>query len=110
MWKAILLLILIDVLWLWITKNWSTTIIRRVQLLPIQVRWIPAITVYFALAYLLGLATSGWQAFYIGLATYAVYDMTNYSIFTQYDFKFAIVDILWGGALFASVYAILQRV
>jgi uncharacterized membrane protein len=101
---------LIDVPWLWITKNWSTTVIRRVQLLPLQVRWIPAIAVYVALAYLLGLATSGWEAFYMGLATYAVYDMTNYATFTQYNIKFAIVDILWGGTLFAAAYAILQKV
>jgi len=109
MWKAFIILLLIDIPWLFLTKNWSTTIIRRVQLLPLEVRWIPALAVYVALAYLVGLATSGWQAFYMGAAIYAVYDMTNYSTFAQYDLKFALTDIVWGGTLFAATYALLKR-
>ena len=108
MWKAFIILLLIDMPWLWLTKNWSTTAIRRVQLLPIKIRWIPAIAVYVALAYLIGFATSVLEAFCIGAAVYAVYDMTNYATFTQYDLKFALTDIVWGGTLFATTYAVLK--
>ena len=110
MWKAFIILVLIDMPWLWLTKNWSTTVIRRVQLLPLEIRWIPAIAVYVALAYLVGFATSGWQAFFMGAAIYAVYDMTNYATFTKYDIKFALTDIVWGGTLFAATHMLLKKV
>jgi len=110
MWKAFIILLLIDMPWLWLTRDWSTTAIRRVQLIPIEIRWIPALAVYAALAYLVGLATSGWQAFSIGAAVYAVYDMTNYATFKHYDLTFALTDIVWGGVLFTGTYMLLKQV
>ena len=43
------------------------------------------------------------------ICIYAVFDLTNYSIFTDYDIRFAIADTLWGGVLFVLTrYLMLQ--
>ena len=41
--------------------------------------------------------------FLLGLLTYGIYDFTNYAIFTKWDLKASIVDMIWGGVLFALV-------
>jgi uncharacterized membrane protein len=55
------------------------------------------------------LARSTTEAAAIGAATYAVYDFTNYATLTKYDFNFAVVDTIWGGALFSLVRLVGQR-
>jgi uncharacterized membrane protein len=41
--------------------------------------------------------------FLFGIVLYGVYDMTNYSILKAWPLKLALVDILWGGVLNASM-------
>lgn len=72
-------------------------------------RWQGAPVVYIALAYLLLQTHSNLQAFLTGLATYAVYDFTNYATLTNYDLKFAIADSLWGGVVFTIVRQVAIR-
>lgn len=69
--------------------------------------WAGAV-VYFAMAFLLLQTKTPQQAFYYGLATYAVYDFTNLATLKQYDPKFAVADSIWGGILFAIARSILN--
>ena len=41
------------------------------------------------------------DAFILGIFLYGVFDMTNITMFTNYSWKTAITDTLWGGTLFA---------
>ena len=41
------------------------------------------------------------DAFILGIFLYGVFDMTNITMFTNYSWKTAIADTLWGGTLFA---------
>jgi len=41
-----------------------------------------------------------WEAGLLGLATYAVFEFTNYAMFKNYDLKIAIMDSVWGATLF----------
>ncbi len=70
---------------------------------------LPAAVVYIALGYLVLQTKTPLEAFYIGAATYAVYDFTNLATLKNYDFSFALVDSLWGGILFALVRFLLNR-
>jgi len=70
---------------------------------PLRVRWEGVPIVYVALAILIQSARSTAEAGVIGLAAYAIYDFTNYSILANYDLQFAITDSLWGGILFMIV-------
>jgi uncharacterized membrane protein len=99
-----LLTLAIDVPWLYGNMEWSGSVIRRVQGTPIKLRYAPAVVVYVAIAYLILKCRSPLEAALTGLATYAIYDFTNYSTLRHYDLTFAITDTLWGGALFWLVY------
>lgn len=59
--------------------------------------------VYLALAYLIQQTRSNTDAFFTGLAVYAVYDFTNYATLTNYDLMFGVSDSIWGGVLFTIV-------
>ena len=96
--------LLIDVPWLYFNSGWSSELIRGIQGSPLSIRILPALLVYVAIGYLVSTATSIGNAAAIGVATYAVYDFTNYATLARYDPLFAVVDSLWGGALFALTY------
>ena len=70
---------------------------------PLRVRWEGVPIVYAALALLLQSARSTAEAGVIGLASYAIYDFTNYSTLVKYDLSFAVADSIWGGVLFSIV-------
>ena len=38
--------------------------------------------------------------FLFGIVVYGIYDMTCAALFTKWDIKLAIIDILWGGFVF----------
>jgi uncharacterized membrane protein len=50
------------------------------------------------------------EAFYVGAATYAVYDFTNLATLKNYDVKFAFADSLWGGILFYIGHTVLEKI
>lgn len=45
----------------------------------------------------------------VGLLVYAVYNATNLATFSQYSWRVALMDTLWGGILFTTVSFILTR-
>lgn len=83
---------------------------------------VPALGVYIAIA--LGLAlfvlpkarelSSMWHAAAFGAAfgavTYAVFELTNYSIVNGWPPIVVVVDILWGAAMCAIITAVVVRV
>jgi len=105
-----LIALLIDVPWLYLNQGWSSELIRGIQGSAISVRVLPALVVYVAIGYLISTATSIGGAAALGVATYAVYDFTNYATLKNYDPRFAVVDTLWGGLLFGFTYAASQRI
>lgn len=49
-------------------------------------------------------------AFIFGASIYAIYDFTNMTVLTNWSWKFAIVDTVWGGVLVAITVAIAKGV
>ena len=43
------------------------------------------------------------EAFLLGALIYGVFEFTNMSIFKKWELKTVIMDIMWGGTLFAGV-------
>jgi uncharacterized membrane protein len=106
--KTSAILVLVDMFWLLTGGIYARNMTERIQGSPIHVRYIGAIIVYLCLAHLLLETTSLKHAFITGVCTYAVYDFTNYALFDQYDWKFAIADSLWGGILFVGARHLLK--
>ena len=108
--KTAAVLFFVDLFWLGTGGIYGRAIIERIQGESISFRAIGGIIVYLFLAYLVLETTSYQQAFFHGLAVYGVYDFTNYTVFRQYDWKFAIADTIWGGILFVCSRYLLKRV
>jgi uncharacterized membrane protein len=104
------LTLLIDIPWLYTNLGWSSDLIRGIQGSEISLRVWPALVVYVAIGYLISTATSVTGAMALGVATYAVYDFTNYATLAKYDPLFAVVDTLWGGVLFGLVFSAAKRI
>lgn len=107
---ATLLLFLFDLPWLFLIGDTAQRLIMNIQGSEIKLRYIPALVVYLALAYLVLKTETPLEAFKVGVAVYAVYDMTNYAMFKNYTLSFAIMDSIWGGILLASVRYALDRI
>lgn len=106
--KTAAILVLVDMFWLLTGGIFARQMTQRIQGHPIQFRFISAVIVYLAMAYMLLQVTSYKQAFMYGVCIYAVYDFTNYALLTNYDLKFALADTLWGGILFAAGFHLLK--
>jgi len=105
---TILIIIAIDLPWLYFGSSMSGPMIKAIQGSDISLRWIPALLVYVAVAYLVHLPKTNMEAFLLGLCVYGVYDGTNYASLKDYTLTFAILDTLWGGTLFVLVHNALQ--
>jgi uncharacterized membrane protein len=106
---AFLILLALDLPWLYIQSERSQNIIKNISG-SFQVRGWAAIPVYVALAYLLLQQTSMKGAFLSGLAVYAVYDFTTLALFKDYPLSFALMDTVWGGVLFATAYWLYRKI
>lgn len=103
-------LFVVDCLWLFTGGQYSMLMHTRIQKGPVNARYLAAIPVYAAMAWLLLQAKSIQQAALLGLSAYAIYDFTNYTLLKDYELGFAIADTLWGGFLFAAAYVILEKI
>lgn len=106
---AAVLLVLLDLPWLMVSAPYVQGMIQRIQGSPLRFSFLPAAVVYIAMGYLLLQTKTTLEAFYVGAATYAVYDFTNLATLKNYDLSFAVVDTLWGGVLFALARFLLNR-
>ena len=103
------IVLIVDLPWLLAGSNASRTMIQRIQGSDLEVRYLPSIVVYLALAYLVTLPKNITEAFLLGSTVYAVYDFTNLATLKNYSLRFAILDSLWGGVLFVIVHSIIEN-
>ena len=104
--KIFIILILLDAVYLYFTKDMFGEMVARIQRVAMQVRlWSGAVVyVFMSIAlywFILKDRRPVWEAGLLGLATYGVYEFTNYALFKNYDLKIAIIDTVWGATLFA---------
>ena len=104
----ILLFIAVDSIWLIGGSSLSSRMVQDIQGSPITIRFLPAVIVYVALAYLVSIPKTSKEAFLLGLSTYAIYDFTNYAILKNYSLQFALMDTIWGGILMTIVWNIVK--
>jgi uncharacterized membrane protein len=107
---AVVLLLLFDLPWLFLIGDVAQKLVFRIQGSDLKLRYLPALIVYLALAYLVTKTESPLEAFKVGVAVYAVYDFTNLAMFKNYSLSFAIMDSIWGGILMAMVRYALDRI
>lgn len=112
-----IVLLLLDAAYITLTKSAWDVQVASIQRVSMQIRVLGAIVCYTLLIlglyyFILRTRRSPLDAFLLGLLVYGVFDSTNYAMFKKWDWKIAVMDTLWGGAVFAMttivVYAILR--
>jgi uncharacterized membrane protein len=99
-----LLAVLLDTPWLYVSaERWKGTVKKIQGGIPARFDWRWGVPTYFALGYLASMSTVTNQAFWHGLATYAVFDGTNLALFKDYPIDLAVADTIWGGILFSLI-------
>lgn len=100
-------LLILDGLWLYFFMGSQyKKMIPEIQGSPMEVNKLSAVGAYIMLYYLLKnivikYKLSPFDSFLFGCAVFGVYDFTCGAVFKNWNFKLAVIDILWGGLLFA---------
>jgi len=105
--SILVILVLIDSVYLFLTKSIFGEMVAKIQRTAIQFRLVGAIIVYLLLAvalyyFIVKPGLSVWKAGLLGLVIYGTFDFTNYAMFKNYDLKIAIMDTVWGSLLFMA--------
>jgi uncharacterized membrane protein len=104
--KILVIMLLLDSVYLYSTKNLFGEMVAKIQRTALQMRLVGAVIVYLLLAvglyyFIVKPGRSVWEAALLGLVIYGTYDFTNYAILKNYDLTIAIMDTVWGSTLFA---------
>jgi len=110
-----IVLLITDILWInVIMKHPYNQMIRNIQLQPMKVNYISALLAYIAMVIILIIIIRKnftlLETFITGLCIYAVYDFTCGAVFSKWDFKLALLDILWGGIVFTLAVYISNKI
>lgn len=109
-WKELVItlvtLLALDACFIGITKDIWYLQVASVQRVSMQPRILGAIVSYLCMTiglwyFILRDRRSVWEAMLLGMVTIGVFDSTNYTIFKKWKWQMAVMDTLWGGALFA---------
>jgi len=103
---ALICMLILDFIYLSLTKNFYNNLVRSIQGENIIIRPIAMILVYLLLAFAYNyfiVEKNGTikDAFLLGMSIYGTFDLTNYAIFNKWNMKAVIIDTLWGGILFS---------
>jgi len=99
------IMLALDGIYLTSTKSWFNKQITDIQGSPIKIRVVPTIVVYFFLLlalyyFVIRVKGTPFDAFVLGISTYAVYEFTNYAIIAKWSPITVAMDTIWGGILF----------
>ena len=105
-WIPTCIMILLDSIYIYINKDLFSKQVAAVQRVALELRPLGAIVCYIALIFglyyfILKNKKPVFDAFLLGLVIYAVYDSTTYALLKKWDIHVALMDMLWGGILFA---------
>ena len=49
------------------------------------------------------------ESFLLGFTSYAIFDLTNYTLLNKYTFKIGLIDSIWGGILYMLTNYIVNK-
>lgn len=103
--KLSLILLMIDSIYLNFIGNYFSNQISLVQKESMKINYVGFVITYFFLTlvlyhFIIKENKNYVDAFILGICVYAVYEYTNYSLFTNWKFQTTLIDTVWGGLLF----------
>lgn len=105
----------IDFIYINLIKNYFKNQIEMIQKSPMKINMFGAVLCYILLLFALNYfiiqpKKSVYDAFFLGILIYGVYETTSYSLFTKWSLLTVIIDTLWGGILFALTTFIIKYI
>ena len=109
-----IIFLLLDYIYLSFILPFFIEMILKIQGESMKVRHIPTILCYtlliFSYYYFIDRdKKSLLDSFLLGICIYGVYDLTNYATIKNWDYRFAILDTIWGGILYTLINIILKK-
>ena len=116
--KIIVIQIIIDIIYLKLSASHFNKVVNNIQGSDIKLNYYSAAIVYILMAYALKkfiLDTSNSKnkikdAFILGIIIYGVFDFTNMAILKNWNLYTSIMDMFWGGILFAITIYIERKI
>ena len=80
--------------------------IENIQNSKVSVKYIPMIITYIVLVFqlyyfIIKQNKSLLDAFLLGFTSYAIFDLTNFTLIKNYKLEILLIDSIWGGILYA---------
>lgn len=109
------MILLLDYIFLSMNRHAFEMQVVNIQRVVMELKMVPTVLCYLLMIaglnyFILSRQRPVFEAVLLGILIYGVYDMTNLAMFKKYKWNIALMDTLWGGALFgittAVVYAI----
>ena len=112
---SIICISILDVIFLFVMSNTFSKIVSSIQNSPMKIRLIPVIICYILIIigynYFITLNNkSVLDSFILGFVIYGIYDMTTMAIFKGWNWKVAIIDMIWGGTIFSLTTLIINSI
>ena len=100
-------MLLLDFVYLSTTGWFFSNMIKKIQGTQIKLNISGLIITYLVIFmcyyyFIIKKNGSTFDAFMLGFTTYGIYEMTNFTIIDNWNWKAVILDTLWGGILFGS--------
>lgn len=110
-----IIFVVLDFMYLNITKNYFSNQVKSVQGTPIQMNFLGTIICYLFLIiglnyFIIKPNRSVQDAFLLGLIIYGVFETTNLAIFKNWSYISVLLDTTWGGVLFALTTYLVKMV
>jgi len=105
----------IDIFYIMLNSKLFHRYFRKIQASPLKFKTIPAIATYLLLTiglyyFIIKDRRSVLDAFFLGVFVYGVYDLTNYATLKNWTLLFSLMDMLWGGIVFALSAFIIYKI
>ena len=108
-------LIILDMIYLSLTKNYFSKQIKLVQKTPLKLNLTATIACYILLSlgiyyFVVFKNLSYKESFFLGFFVYGIYDLTTMAVFKDWKLNTVILDSLWGGTLFVLVKYLSKKI
>ena len=110
-----ILLIIFDAIYFMFVKNIFDIQIRSVQGSSIKLNVLAFVLCYIFIAFaiyyfVIREKKNALYAFLLGISIYAIYELTNKAILTNWKWTTVLMDTLWGGILFMIVFKVFKLI
>ncbi len=108
------LLLIIDAIYLFAMKSKFNTLVKNIQFANINLKIYAVILCYLCIAtviqyFIIFKKESIRTAGILGMLVYGIFNFTNHAIFNNWSLMMSIMDIIWGGILFATVTYLIKK-